>query len=517
VGSPQFLHEIVERFAADAGGALAVIDGETRWSAAALWTRVGVWAERVGAVVDSAGEGGSRVGSEPGLAVGVLAENSVDLLALQLAIPMAGASAFLLNTRLSDAELESLVAEVRPVAMVSSLAQADRGDRLAAAVAATAMLTGDVAASGPAIGTARIRAKSELCPNAPAWIIHTSGTTGRPKGALLSHEGLLAAVSVTAAARPLADDDVYLFPFPLFHVAAYNVLHALSRRRPVVLVPKFDAVEVMSAIESERVTAMSLAPTMISMLLDHPDRSRFDLSSLRMIAYGASAIPVETLRRGLGELNCDFAQGYGMTELSGNAVFLGPEDHRLAAGARPDLLAAAGTPGPGVEIRLVNDDGAECGPGERGEIEIRSPQRFLGYFDNAEATAAVLTTDGWLRTGDIGRVDTEGYLFVVDRKKDLIISGGENISSREVEDVVSEFPGVAQCAAVGLPDERWGEVVTAVVVTQQRADVVGQDLIAFCRERLAGFKCPKRVVIVDALPVNASGKVQKNVLRDLLA
>ena len=349
-----------------------------------------------------------------------------------------------------------------------------------------------------------------------AWLIYTSGTTGRPKGAMLTHRSIEAAVLNTTMARPVADDDVYLFPFPLFHVAAYNVIHHHLRRRPVVILPRFDPVAVMATIDRERVTSISLAPTMIAMILDHPDRSGYDLGSLRQIGYGASAMPLDLLHRTLAELpTVGLAQGYGMTELSGNGVFLGPEEHRRAGTVEPALLAAAGRPAPLIALRIADDDGHEVGRGEVGEILVRGDQVCAGYWDDPTETASAWTVDGWFRTGDVGRIDDDGFLYVVDRKKDIIITGGENVSSREVEDVVGRHDDVAAVAVVGIPDERWGERICAVVVARGGTAVDPDELIAWTDGRLAGFKRPRVVLTVDELPMNASGKIEKRVLRDI--
>ena len=340
-----------------------------------------------------------------------------------------------------------------------------------------------------------------------AWLIHTSGTTGRPKGVMLTHRSLVAGVTNTAIARPFSDDDVYLFPFPLFHVAAYNVLHAHLRRRPVVLVPRFDAATVLALIHDERITCCSLAPTMLSMLLDHPERTPASLAGLRQISYGASAMPLDLLRRVLDELpGCGLAQGYGMTELSGNAVFLTPEDHRRAADGDPQLLSAAGRPGPLVGLRIVDDQDEDVATGQPGEILVRGDQVCDGYWQDRAATEAS-RLGPWLRTGDVGRL-VDGILHIVDRKKDLIITGGENVASREVEDLLSTHPEVGQVAVVGVPDERWGETVCAVVVAAT-GSIDADELIRWTDGRLAGFKRPRKVIVVEQLPLNASGKVDK--------
>jgi acyl-CoA synthetase (AMP-forming)/AMP-acid ligase II len=270
----------------------------------------------------------------------------------------------------------------------------------------------------------------------------------------------------------------------------------------VMLLPGFEPAGVLDAVRSHRVTCVSLAPTMLAMLLDHPGLDPGGFATVRQVAYGASSMPPDLLRRGTEILDVGFAQGYGMTELSGNAVFLDEEDHRQALADRPHLLAAAGRPAPGVEIRLSDD----------GEILVRGDQVMAGYWDDADATAAAIV-DGWLRTGDLGRLDPDGILYVVDRSKDIVITGGENVSSREVEDVLADHPAVGQVAVIGIPDERWGEAVCAVVVPRQGADVVLADLVAHTRGRLGGFKQPRRLVLVDQLPVNAGGKVLKRELR----
>src|SRR5690606_37335550 len=366
--------------------------------------------------------------------------------------------------------------------------------------------------------------RSGLDDDTHVWLIHTSGTTGRAKGALLTHRSVVAAATNTVLARPISDDDVYLFPFPLFHVAAYNVVVHHLGRRPVVLLPRFDPDEVLTAIRDESVTTVSLAPTMLAMLLEHPERSVEDLSSLRRIGYGASAMPLDLLRRTLSELpEVGLAQGYGMTELSGNAVLLGPDEHRGAGAAEPWLLSAACRRAPRVRIRVAAARGEGVPAGDVGEVLVRGAQVCAGYWVDPGAT--VESDHGeWFRTGDLGRLDEAGYLYIVDRKKDIIISGGENVSSREVEDIVSEHPDVAAVAVVGLPDDTWGERVCAGVVWNGTADparATGLDararaLVDWTEGRMAGFKRPRVIVSAPELPLNASGKVDKRQIRDHL-
>lgn len=344
-------------------------------------------------------------------------------------------------------------------------------------------------------------------PNSVAWLVGTSGTTGSPKLAMLTHAGLLAAVDATLGARPVGPDDVLLTPFPLCHVAGYNVLVMHRRTRPIVVMRRFDPLRLTALVRERGVTMLSLAPTMLATLLDHPDVRDEDLATVRALGYGASPIPGPVLRRAVARWDWDLSQGYGMTELSGNAVFLGPNEHRRAAAGDERLLRAAGRPAPGVDVALAS---------RTSEILVRAPQVMAGYWSDSEATAAAIDHDGWLHTGDVGRIDGDGLLSLVDRLKDVIVSGGENVASREVEEVLHTHPAIADVAVVGLPDEHWGERVAAVVVRRDGAALDEDDVIASAREHLAGFKSPREVIFVDALPRNAAGKVLKQELRETL-
>ena len=515
------LHEILDLAASTSPDAEALISDGRRLTFAELDRRVRHMSCRLAAL------------TSPGDRVVVVADNTLDAAVALYAVPRCGAALAPANTRHTPYEIAQLVASTSPSVLLGTPEQLDRlgdvveeaerrprvlsiaGPHPLADADLTADLDQDERDGRPTEGegaATRIAADPRVC----AWIIHTSGTTGRAKGAMLTHSSLVAAVLNTAIGRHMADDDIYLFPFPLFHVAAYNVLHAHLRRRPVVLVPKFEAKTLLDTIATEGVTSCSLAPTMISMLLDHPGRSPEALASLRQISYGASAMPLPLLRRVLEEIpGVGLAQGYGMTELSGNAVFLGPADHRRAAEDAPHLLAAAGRPGPLVTLRIAGADGEELPRGQVGEILVRGDQVGAGYWQDPVATADS-RVGPWLRTGDLGRIDSEGYLHVVDRMKDIIISGGENVASREVEDVVGTHPAVAQVAGVARADERWGEAVCAVVVPAADGDLDVEELVEWTRERLAGFKRPRSVITLDELPVNASGKVDKARVRRLV-
>lgn len=457
------LHELVERAAErtpDAPAVTVAATGETI-----------TFADLAARAAHAANVAAATV--EPGGRIAFMGENSPEWVDAYYGVPRAGRILTFVNHRLAPPEVDSIVRR------------------------SGATFVDDWSAPAPPSPAATDSA-------AAAWLIYTSGTTGAPKGAILTHDSLLAALDVTAAARPVAADDVYLFPFPLCHVAGYNVVNHHRHGRPVVLLPRFEPGAFVEAAARHGATTTSLAATMLSALLDHLDATGERLPTLRTIAYGAAPMPAALLRRATAVLGCDFAQGYGMTELSGNAVFLGPDDHRRGLAGDGRLLSAAGRPGPGVELRLADD----------GEILVRAAQVTAGYWDDPEATAAAFTSDGFFRTGDVGRLDPDGLLHVVDRKKDVIVTGGENVSSREVEEVLHAHPAVRDVAVVGVPDPHWGENVCAVVV--RRAEVPAHELVELVRQRLAGFKRPRHVVFVDDLPRNATGKVLKHDLRDWL-
>ena len=497
-------------------------------SAPALVTMDGTWSRGdLRAAVADLARAAATV-TRPGGRVAIVSDSRPEVVALLLAVPAAGRVAVPINVRLTPDEV---VGQLDRAGVEAVVGTEEELDRLAGVLPEAATLVtrvgldpgaGDISleslAAAPAPGLT-----NPPGPDDPAWLIATSGTTGAAKGAVLTARSLGAAVAATAAARPLAEDEVYLYPFPLYHVSVYNVLHALSRGRPVVLPRRFDAATICALAEAHRVTAMSLAPTMLRLLLDHraaQDDPATVLADLRTVAYGAAPMPPALLAEADEALGVAFAQGYGMTELSGNAVFLGPDDHRRGLAGETHLLGAAGRPGPGVELRIVDDRGAPVPPGARGEVCVRAAQVCAGYWRDPTATRAAIR-DGWLHTGDVGVIDGEGVLTIVDRAKDIIVTGGENVASREVEDVIGQHPAVARVAVVGVPDDRWGEAVCAVLVlrpgTGHDAATVRAEVLEVARTRLAGFKVPKRVVLADDLPVNAGGKVVKADLRRRLA
>ncbi|HEY1969808.1 MAG TPA: long-chain-fatty-acid--CoA ligase [Pseudonocardia sp.] len=350
-------------------------------------------------------------------------------------------------------------------------------------------------------------------PEDMALLMYTSGTTGRAKGAMLTHASLLSRMPEHGRAWHYDETSVNLVAMPLFHIGGTGILlEGIVAGASTVLMRDFDPGRALELITRYRVTNTLLVPAMIQFMLDDPGCADADWSAMRALVYGAAPIPPTLLRRAMSVMCCDFVQIYGMTEHSGVCASLPAEAHDPA---RPELLASCGRPFPWVEV-LVTDavTGHPVRPGAVGEIRLRSEQLMRGYWNRPADTAAALTPDGWYRTGDAGRQDAEGYLYLSDRVKDMIISGGENVYPAEVENALAAHPEVADVAVIGVPHPRWGETPKAVVVTVPGAQVSGPELITFCRSRLASFKCPTSVDFVPALPRNAGGKVLKYELRE---
>ena len=343
-----------------------------------------------------------------------------------------------------------------------------------------------------------------------AAIFYTGGTTGRSKGVMLSHANLLVStMGMLATEHFVAPDAVYLHAAPMFHLADLAAwLGVVVRGATHVMVPGFDPVAVLQAIETHRVTDVLLVPTMIQLLVDHPRIDEFDLTSLRRITYGASPMSEGVLGRALKALpNARFTQAYGMTELSPGATMLAPADHE-----DPQRRRSAGRALPHCEVRIVGPDDAELPRGEVGEVVVRGGNVMLGYWNRPAETADALR-GGWMHTGDGGRMDDDGFVYLTDRIKDMIITGGENVYSLEVENVIAQHPAVATVAVIGVPDETWGERVHAVVVPAAGRRPELDELREFCRDKLAGYKIPHTMEVMAALPLNAAGKVLKRELR----
>ncbi len=442
----------------------------------------------------------------PGERIAVLAWNSHHYLILIYACSAAGLVLVPLNTRLAVAEWRYQLQSTRPRAIVFGEEFEEQCIELANRVGADRLALSSIL---DCVSSSDMRRLPETQTDDPVWILHTSGSTAKPKGAVLTQQSFLAGLDSAVQGRPVLDGDVYLYPFPLFHVSAHNVFLQHRHGAAVWLLPGFDADRVLSLCEQGLVSTLSLAPTMIAMLLDHPNYAPEKLQGVRAIGYGASAMPLPLMQSLLSTLDIELSQSYGMTELSGSISFLTPEDHRAGL-TDPSIMRSVGRPVTGVEVTVRNDQGDVLPPGSMGEVCVKAAQCMQGYWDRLEDTERAIGA-GFLRTGDLGVFDNRGYLTLVDRKKDMIISGGENVASREVEDILAAHGAVKQVAVVGLPHERWGEIVCACLVLSEAVEAEALD--AFCRAQLAAFKCPKRYVTLESLPLNASGKIDKPALR----
>ena len=347
-----------------------------------------------------------------------------------------------------------------------------------------------------------------------AGILYTSGTTGRPKGAVLSHRNLIANAMGASLNSGYNEDTVYLHATPLFHAAgASRVYSMIGAGTTNIILPAFEVGALLAAIEKHHVTTLLLVPTMINRLVHHEDLHKFDLSSLRNISYGASPMPQTVLKKALEELpHVAFTQAYGMTELSPAATFLEARYHVLE-GPDAGRLASCGQAVFNADVRIVDEKDRPLPDGEVGEIVVKGPMVMQGYWQNREATAEAIR-DGWMHTGDAGYRDSEGFFYIVDRIKDLVITGGENVSSVEVENCIYQLDAVSECAVFGIPHEDWIETVHAEVVTKPNSTITEAQVIAHCKSQMTTFKCPRSVIVRDEpLPISGTGKIMKNELR----
>lgn len=462
--------------------------------------------------------------ARPGDRVAVLTENNPEYVLGYYGVPLAGMALVFVNYRLAPREVVDVLADAAPTVLIT---EGKFLDTARAAVDAVGSIHTLVTVDGPAEGALEFatlldgRPETEPAPpdeDAPAWLLYTSGTTGRAKGAVLTHRSVTAAVLNAGVSWSRGDDEhvVSLCPWPLCHIAGYGVLVAHLAADTLVLLRRYDPEGFLGAVERHRVTSTTMAPTMLAMLLRHPALDTHDTSSITRIGYGSAPMPVATLREAMRRFpNAAFQTGFGMTELAGNVLVHSAEDHVAAAAGRTELLASVGRPMALSAVRVVDENGADCAPEQVGELVIRGDQVCAGYWNRPEATAESFR-DGWFHSGDLARTDSEGYFYIVDRKKDMILTGGENVYSREVEEVLHHHPAVAAAAVVGAPDELWGERVVAVVEPVAGGAPTEAEIREYCTGRLAGYKCPRAVVVVDELPRNTVGKVLKRELRERL-
>jgi len=347
-----------------------------------------------------------------------------------------------------------------------------------------------------------------------AGVFYTGGTTGFPKGVMLTHTNMASVALSNAADQLVMPGGTSLFAAPMFHLAAGAVMLAnLTFGNRSVFVPMFSPAAVLRAIQSERVTQALLVPTMIQMLVDHPDLASYDTTGLTNVMYGASPISEALMSRALEAFpNAQFVQGYGMTELSPSATIL-PAWYHTPEGQTAGKMRSAGRATYVTEVRIVDENDAEVPRGTVGEVCVRGPGVMKGYWNKPELTQAALR-GGWMHTGDAAYMDADGFIFVVDRLKDMIVTGGENVYSAEVENAIGRHPAVAACAVIGIPSAEWGETVHAAIVLKPGQSATAEEVVAHCKSLIAGYKCPRSLAFVDTLPLSAAGKILKSELRE---
>ena len=360
--------------------------------------------------------------------------------------------------------------------------------------------------------------RTEFQPSGPddaVLQLYTSGTTGNPKGAVLSNRNLFAlrkhSSDLDLAYTRWDEDEVVLVAMPCAHIGGTGLgIMAMASGLPALILAEFTPDGVFDAIEKNGVTRLFVVPAALHIMLQSPRCKDVDFSRLKYILYGAAPMPLELLRQSINMFGAEFIQVYGMTETTGSIIMLPPEDHDPKGNRR---MRSAGKPLPGVEIRIVGDEGEDVAMGDVGEIWTRSSNNMIGYWNLTEATEKTMVDGGWIKTGDAGYLDEDGYVFIHDRVKDMIISGGENVYPAEVESAIFGHPDVLEVAVIGVPDDKWGEAVKAVCVPKPGATIDPDTVIAWARERIAGFKVPRSIDTIAALPRNASGKILRKDLR----
>lgn len=480
----------------------------------------------LGARVAQLAAGLRQLGVEDGDRVAMFSLNSARYIEYYMAVPWAGAVLNPVNIRWSAAEiLYSFEDSGTSVLIVD-----DNFKDVAASVAADSRGLRHVIYAGDGeVPPGMISYESLIAANLPmedrlrrgndlAGIFYTGGTTGFPKGVMLSHANLGSSASNSLMAGTATIGGKMLHVMPMFHLACLSAINNVFLANGThVPMDAFDPGRVMESVAQDQVTDLMLAPTMIQMCLDwldqHPERAAaLDVSSLRALRYGASPMSLMLLQRARAAFpKASFSQGYGMTELSPVATLLGPEYHNEESLAN-GRMRSVGRPAFTTEVRIVDPEGNEVSRGTVGEIAVRGPGVMLGYWNQPELTAAAIR-NGWMHTGDGGYMDEDGFVFLCDRIKDMIISGGENVYSAEVETALASHPAVAQSAVIGVPHEKWGESVHAVIVLRRGASTTIESIQSHCRERIAKYKVPRSVEFVEALPLSSVGKVLKHELR----
>ena len=507
--------DLLRRVVQAAPDAVGLVDGQADPAARRRWTYREVLTEAEAVAQWLA----SRF--EPGERVAIWAPNHPEWVLFQYGAALAGLVLVTVNPAYRQGELAYVVEQSKSAGLIHE--RAYRGESMLATAGAVVPGLADLREvvcfddwdEIVAEGRSGTHLLPEVDPSEPCQVEYTSGTTGFAKGALLHHLVAVNAARYSAERAGFVEGDAWVNPIPLFHVggSVLTGVGALYAGGCHVVVPAFEPGLVLELIEAESASLLLAVPTMLTGLLDHPERPHRDLSSLRTVLSGSTVVPAEMVRRTKTLFGCDFSIMFGQTELHGVLTQTLPTDNE------EDQATTLGIPLPHVEVKIADLASGEPVPvGESGEICARGYQSMLGYFDMPDVTAVALDTQGWLHTGDLGSMDSRGYLRITGRLKDIIIRGGENIHPREIEDLLAAHPGVAEVAVVGVPDEKWGEQIGAVVRAKDPlAPPSVTDLFSHCRSSLAPFKTPRLWYLVDEFPLTPSGKIQKFVLRDWIA
>ncbi|MBS0421061.1 MAG: long-chain-fatty-acid--CoA ligase [Proteobacteria bacterium] len=475
----------------------AIVDGDIRYTFGQFEERV----NRLAQALLTAGVGYRD-------RVAVLMNNSHRYLELHFAVPCVGAIIVPVNTRLAPAEMQYIIEDSGAKLLIVDEINSRAGTALGSLV--TRVIKAPEEYESLVGAAANIALPGPRSENDAAGLYYTGGTTGPSKGVVITHRNHMAHADMVASGMAYAAGKPTLYVFPLFHLGAIcGIYDATWRGCKQVFVGPMDPGLLLETIEKERIHHTAMVPTLINFMINHPDLARRDLSSLKYMAHGAAPIAPDLCRRAVAALKCKFVQAYGMSEACGIVTLLHDEQDLLDT----EKVRSAGRATAGAEVKICRTDGSLADTREIGEILLRSPAVMVGYWNKPKETAEVLQDD-WYRSGDMGYLDEEQYLYVVDRNKDMIISGGENVYSVEVEAALATHPAVFECAVVGIPDAKWGEAVHAVVVKTPGQEASEAELIAHCRRSIAGYKCPKSVHFqVEALPKSALGKILKRDIR----
>lgn len=452
--------------------------------------------------------------------VAVLATNCLEFCEIYAAVELSAYVAAAVNYRLAAAEIAATLNDASPKILVFEDRYADVIDQIRPQLATIEhyICIGKAPGWAAQYETIVEGGRDDTVPYRPqpmdlCYLLYTGGSTGRPKGVMVSQAAAVGFAELIALSTQAGPSDRCLLMMPLCHSGAKNMqLAFLKQSSAVTILPGFDAENVLSVINDQRISITHMAPSLIRQVLDHPSVSKYDLRSLRAICYSAAPMPIPVLKQGLELLGPVFLQMYGQTEGSGTVL---PAQLHRPDGSERDLrrLGSIGIPGANVSVRIVDDEDRDVPVGQPGEILLRHASVMAGYWNNSAATAETLR-GGWLHTGDMAKFDEDGFLYLVDRKKDMIISGGENVYSREVENALYQHPAIAEAVVIGIPDPKWGEAVHAVVALKPGGSTTEDELVAHCRTLIAGYKRPRSIDFLDELPKMPTGKIDKVAVRN---